>query len=156
MTRNGDPSTALSYGLGTLQSNPVTPDGTPPPACPFHPSYRPGTTAATRKPQCRLAHGMSPAAGGMRRPGVFGNPYWAERAVPRGQARCAATRTLCPRPGLRGSRLRGWRGRAPPDSGKRSRAVAADGYDLLRGKCPRPAVGGPAQLGAVGSFTLTE
>ena len=41
MTRNGDPSTTLSYGLGTVQSDPVTTDGTPPPACPFHPSYRP-------------------------------------------------------------------------------------------------------------------
>src|SRR5690242_772429 len=42
----------------TVQSNPVTTDGTPPPACPFHPSYPPGTTAATRKP--RLAPNFIP------------------------------------------------------------------------------------------------
>jgi hypothetical protein len=41
MTRNGDPRLTLSYGLETIQSNPVTTDGTPPPACPFHPSYCP-------------------------------------------------------------------------------------------------------------------
>jgi len=51
MTRNGDPRTTLSYGLETVQSNPATTDGTPPPACPLHPSYRPKTTTATRKPQ---------------------------------------------------------------------------------------------------------
>ena len=52
MTRNGDPSTTLSYGLGTVQSNPVTTDGTPPPACPFHPSYR---------PRNHRSHAQSPA-----------------------------------------------------------------------------------------------
>jgi len=38
MTRNGDPSTKLGYGLGTVQSEPVTTDGTPDPACTFRPA----------------------------------------------------------------------------------------------------------------------
>ena len=65
MTRNGDPSTTLSYGLGTVQSNPVTTDGTPPPACPFHPSYRPRTTAATRRaqPAPNFIPGIAPRSG---------------------------------------------------------------------------------------------
>ena len=38
MTRNGDPSTTLNHGLGTVQSTPVTTDGTPGPACTFRPA----------------------------------------------------------------------------------------------------------------------
>ena len=38
MTRNGDPSTTLMHGLETVQSTPVTTDGTPGPACTFRPS----------------------------------------------------------------------------------------------------------------------
>ena len=45
MTRNGDPSTTLNHGLGTVQSTPVTTDGTPDQACTFRPSPVPRNQA---------------------------------------------------------------------------------------------------------------
>jgi len=48
MTRNGDPSTRLFSGLETVQSESVTTDGTPAPACTFRPA---ATHRNHRKPR---------------------------------------------------------------------------------------------------------
>jgi hypothetical protein len=113
MTRNGDPSTTLSYGLGTVQSNPVTTDGTPPPACPFHPSHRPRNHRGhARKPQPapNFIPGIAPRSGAslsqLVTRSVTPSPV---RCAPFGQASWPARACLPP-----GSQ-RLWRSRAGPE-----------------------------------------
>jgi hypothetical protein len=66
MTRNGDPGTTLKDGLGTVQSTPVTTDGTPGQACTFRPATvlrNHGKTTRGPQPAPNFIPGIAPRSG---------------------------------------------------------------------------------------------